>query len=445
MVIRQSFLPVYALSLLLFGGMITPAQAYSGLDKFPELSYETTDSREAIFKRTEIHDEVPLNDASLAMQIRLPIGWMKIEKEEPELNMPLAPSISMNEKKKLPGEESSDPAAEAEAEAEDRAQGDMFTMLAHYITPPRMEGRSELRVRSIKVNSLISLKNWFITYTLQMGFSPEGVTQKSINRLEAQYTIFYKGEPMVVRAVMQQSGSKIILAEYMVHQDNYEKEKDEQVYCMTDFRLLSPNKDPAVALNVYVFIDIAKFSYPENWILYTPGVTTIDRMDASVINIRGVSATEVRKRMDDLLLNGRVDVTVVSKYSNTSLRREVGLVGDTIKKKGLVIGDKIEDVESKKEKLILHKKIMSFHLSKYKIARDTGVAKQFNSFAKTPSGTPKTADYEYWFSTMETEGRYYLIRLVTIGRDEDFKAWAENTAAFNNLLSSISPVNDNVR
>lgn len=435
MVIRKSFLPVCALSLLLFGGLKTPALAYSGLDKIPELSYETTESRESIYNRTEIHDEVPQNDESLAMQIRLPIGWMKIEKEEPELALP---STKAPKEEDFSGDESDDP----EAQAEDRAQGDMFTMLAHYITPPRMEGRSEFRVRSIKVNSLISLKNWFITYTLQMGFSPEGVTQKSVNRLEAQYTIFYKNEPMVVRAVMQQSGNKIILAEYMVHQDNYLKEKDEQVYCMTDFRLLTPNKDSAVALNVYVFIDIAKFSYPENWILYTPGVTTIDRMDASIINIRGVSATEVRKKMDDLLLNGRVDVTVVSKYSNTNLPHEVGLVGDTIRKKGLIIGEKIEDVENKKEKLNLHKKIISFNLSKYKISRDTGEAKQFNSFAKTPSGMTKTADYEYWFATMETEGRFYLVRLVTIGRDEDFKAWAENTAVFNNLLSSIAPVND---
>lgn len=444
MVIRQSFLPVMALSLLAMGGFVAPAGAYSGLDKIPELSYETTDTREGIFKRTEIHDEVPQNDPGMAMQIRLPIGWMKIEKEDPDEGVPLAAAIPEPKVRLLPGETADDSEAQSEAEAISRGQGDMFTMLAHYITPPRMEGRSEFRVRSIKVNSLISLKNWFITYTLQMGFSPEGVTQKSINRLEAQYTIFYKGEPMVVRAVMQQSGNKIILAEYMVHQDNYLKEKDEQVYCMTDFRLLSPSKEPAVALNVYVFIDIAKFSYPENWILYTPSVTTIDRMDASVINIRGVTQSEVRKRMDDLLLNGRVDVTVVSKYSNTNLTREVGLVGDTVRKKGLVIGDKIVEEVDKKEKINLHKKIISFQLSKYKISRDTGVAKQFNSFAKIPSGVTKTADYEYWFATMETEGRFYLVRLVTIGRDEDFKAWAENTAVFNNLLSSISPVNDNV-
>ena len=52
-----------ALSLLAMGGFVAPAGAYSGLDKIPELSYETTDTREGIFKRTEIHDEVPQNVA----------------------------------------------------------------------------------------------------------------------------------------------------------------------------------------------------------------------------------------------------------------------------------------------------------------------------------------------------------------------------------------------
>ncbi len=417
---RQKLL-ILAIFLLAIGSFPQSSYAFFGLNDAPPLSYDMEKSVDELDKGMEIKDEVPFGDQTLAMQIYLPNGWVRAEFEQ-EMPLPKKDQIGVFEKPNV--------------EQED---GDIFRLLVRYSTPPRIQRRSEFRVRSIEINSLISLDNWFVEYLLQMGFSPEGVKIVSPNRLEAQYTLFEYGEPMVTRSVVERSGNKIILAEYLVHQENYQAEKDQQIRSMQKFKMTSPDLSLPVSLNSYSFVDIAKFDYPQNWILYSPGITTIERMDASIINIKGMN-TEDKRVLSTMQLNGRVDVTLVSKYSNTTVENELAIIGQALKDKGLQLSDKMDAVPIPK----LNEKVEKATISVYHIIPPATELLKINKFSGSDAAQQKLADYEYWIATLETPGRYYFVRLLTIGRDEDFKSWAENTEVFRVLLGSVAPVNDQV-
>jgi len=202
---RQKLL-VLACFFIVLGSFPQSSDAFFGLDDSPLLSYDMETPAAELDKGMELKKETPSGEESLAMQIYLPNGWVRAEFEQ-EQTLPKAGKGAF-EKPRI-----------------EQADGDIFRLLVRYSTPPRLQRRSEFRVRSIEINSLISLDNWFVEYLLQMGFSPEGVNKVSTNRLEAQYTLFEYGEPMVTRAVVERSGNKIILAEYLVHQENYQAEK----------------------------------------------------------------------------------------------------------------------------------------------------------------------------------------------------------------------------
>lgn len=398
---------------LLIAGTAQPSFAFKGIDDAPSLSYKLSKPKDEVYKDMELHQEMPQNDTALALRVKLPKGWLKYDDKG---NVDDIAGVT----------------------AEGGQEGtDIFKTLLRYVSPPRLEWRSEFRVRSIEINTLISLQNWFSLYMLQMGFSPEGVSRISNNRMDSQYTLFEKGEPMVVRAVIQKSGNKIILAEYLVHQDNYEAEKDEQVAAMADYGLLSPDTSSPIALNVYTFVDIAKFNYPASWLLYTPDVDTIDRMEASVINVRGEIPVD-RKNLQDHQLNGRIDVAMVSKFISTTVEKEVAEIGANLKEKGLTLGEKIADIKDQK----VHNLVTSVEIKVYNIAPPESELVRYRHFSGENLTNKKLAGYEYWFAILETKGRYYFIRLLTISRDEDFKAWSENTEVLKMLLESVSPVND---
>jgi len=415
------------LSALLLGvcTIASPSEAYLRLDQVPPLIYDMEKTTDELSKEMEVHQEKPFGDETLSMEVTLPIGWHRYEtetlQEEQDDKKGLVDGLS---KKSYQIEKG----------------GDIFRMLVRYSTPPRIQRRSEFRVRSIEISSLISLENWFTELILQMGFSPEGLNKISEDRLEAQYTIFEYGEPMVTRAVITRSGNKIIIAEYMVHQENYNREKDQQIYAMKQFKMLDPREDLPIALNTYPFVDIAKFQYPQNWLLYTPGITTIERMEASIINLRGMSEDQYSNKYSRIQMNGRVDVSVVYKGEGVTVESEMGLIGQALKDNGLVLSDRIDlDKDFK-----VHEKISKSSVNVYHIIPPVSTEMKTNLFSRSKAVNNKLADYEYWIGILETPGRYYFVRLLTIGRDEDFRAWAENTEVFRVLLGSISPVNDDI-
>jgi len=158
-----------------------------------------------------------------------------------------------------------------------------------------------------------------------------------------------------------------------------------------------------------------------------------------VINIKGMN-TDDKKILSNMQLNGRIDVTVVSRFSQTTVQNEMSIIGQALKDKGLLLSDKMDSVPMPQ----LNEKVENASIAIYHIIPPESELLKINKFSRVMGVQQKLADYEYWIGTLETSGRYYFIRLLTIGRDEDFKSWAENTEVFYVLLGSVAPVNDEV-
>lgn len=369
------------------------AQAFTGKDKIPSLKSEVAMSKTDFERATDVIEDVPLGDKSLAYRIRLPKGWTKIDL--------ISPTLAGN------------------------SGSEIFRQVASYSSPPRIEEKSMFRIRSIDLTSLIKVDDWFVSYMLQMGFSAEGMSMRSPTEVVAQYTVFEEGEPYITRAVVTLTGAKIIVAEYLVHQDQYEAERDEQILAMSGFKILNPVKGIGIPMKTFPFVDIAKFDYPSNWIVTSPGISNINRMDASIVNsVQTKFTSENGGEIESVSMAGRIDVTVVAKTADVTLPGEIKILNDGLKRNDYKLGAFIETIKDVKVNPLIGK-------SRIDVYTLEGISK-------------KLAGYEYWVAVLQTGGRFYLVRMITISRGEDFQSWAENTETYRVLIESLGPASNRV-
>lgn len=364
------------------------AYAYLKPDELPRLSLSVKMTMKQFIAASDLRVDTPGNDPSLKYRVRLPKDWIKLPSAE---NVRLSTAI--------------------------------FKDLSTYVSPPRGDTRSRFRVRVLELKHMISAENWFLNYMLLNGSTIDGFMVKSERRVEAEYTILDSGQSYVVRAVAEITGSRIVLAEYLVASAYAAEERDLQIWTMVSFALTNPDHGLIEPVELYSFVDIVKFEYPRNWILYSPPVTTIDRMEASILNLKGISREDLKNvNMTGTKLDGRVDVEVVSKTIGTNEALEIDNLKRKLKEKGLETGDLIETIDD----IELNPGIIRSKIDSYRIK----------------SADQKLVRYELWVALLESRGRYYVISLITIGREESFSTWAQNTATFRHILKTLSPARD---
>jgi len=367
-------------SLLLL--VVSPVHAFTGKSKIAPLNTEVHTSKEDFESKTDLIKVVPLNDKSLAYRVRLPKGWTSIPNDV----------------------------------ADSQPATGILRQISTYTSPPRIEHRSLFRVSVIDLDSLITVDDWFIGYMLEMGFAIEGMKIKSSRLVVAQYTVFEDGEPYAVRAVITMSGSRIVLAEYLVHQEVYAAERDQQVWAMTGFAIDSPDMKPPIPMKTFNFVDIAKFDYPTNWVIQAPEITDITRMESSVLNAKNQKQTDIINGNE---LLGRIDVSLISKGQGLTLTDEINLLKESLKNRNYKLGKYIETVNVDG----INPLISSSRVDVYEVE---GISK-------------KLVGYEYWVGVLQSKSRYYLVRLTTVSRAENFRVWAENAETYKVLLRSLGP------
>lgn len=364
------------------------AQAYTGKDKIPPLKSEVAMSQSDFERATDAIDETPFEDKALAYHVRLPKGWTR--------------------------------GGLITADLGGKSGSEIFRQIASYSSPPRIEEKSMFRIRSIDLSYLIKVDDWFISYMLQMGFSIEGMSLRSPTEVVSQYTVFEEGEPYITRAVVTLTGSKIIIAEYMVHQSQYEAERNEQILAMSGFKVVNQTDEIGIPMKTFPFVDIAKFDYPANWTITSPGISNINRMDTSVVNsVQTKYMSENGGEIESIRMAGRIDVTVVAKSPGITLAGEIKILNDGLKRNDFKLGAFIETIKDVKvNPLIGNARIDVYTLE--------GISK-------------KLAGYEYWVAVLQTGSRFYLVRMITMSRGEDFQSWAQNTETYRVLIESLGP------
>lgn len=363
------------------------AYAFFKLEDIKELDRKVLMSRDEFYSKSDIKTFELEDDNALNFRLRLPKEWI-------ELPSPKTENAKMS--------------------------SELFQPLTTYLSPARGDIRSRIDVRALDLKHFISAQNWFLNFILLNGGTIDGLLVKSDRRIEAEYTTLEKGNSFTVRAVAEITGHRVVLAEYLVPTEYEKVEREQQIWTMTSFALTNADTTPIEPVETYTFVDIVKFEYPQSWILYSPPVTTIDRMEASILNLKGTSREFVD--VNSMKLNGRIDVKVVSKSLGTTEAIEIADLKKNFEKNMLEIGDLIKNIDDIK----FHKLIVKSKIDAYRIK----------------SSDINLAGYELWVAILESQGRFYILTLITEGREENFFSWAQNTETFRYVLRTLSPVND---
>ena len=375
------------MALLLISGR---ADAYTDPSTLPKLDMTVKLNKQQFLRASDMVEEAPAGDEQLSYRVRVPKGWIKL------------PTAKMDEI---------------------QFTAEIFKSVVSYLSPPNLDRRSSFRIRALELKHFVSADNWFLNYILMSGSTVDGFNKRTNRRIEAQYTVLDKGQSYTVRAVAEISGSRIVLAEYLVPSETWEEERDMQIWTMMSFQLTRPELGPIEKVDTYAFVDIVKFMYPSSWLLYAPANISMDRMDASILNIKGVNRDQaVSIDMRDTRLDGRIDIYVISKSLGTSEGMEIEALKARFLKRGLIVGDLISSIEP----IALHEGVRQSKIDAYKIGSENS----------------RLIGYETWIAMLETKGRFYMLSLITPGREEDFYRWARNTETFKYVMSSLVPVND---
>lgn len=356
------------------------AQAFLGKDKIPALNNEVKLTPEEFEDQTDLIDETPLDNKTFSYEVRLPKKWMK----QPIVSLPSGENI--------------------------------LSTVSEYQSPPRLDQPSIFRVSSVEIKSFITADDWLVSYMLEMGFSIQKMTIESENLVWAQYSVFENGEPYIVRATVAVRGKKIILAEYLLHQDVYVDERDMQILSMNGFKFTDDKDIPPIDAKTFNFVDIAQFDYPSNWTIISPHISDITRMEASVLNTLYANGDVKNSNFEFV---GRIDLSLVTKDQGLTLADEINLLKQTIEERGYKLGKFIETVSVDG----LSPLILSSRVDAYEVE---GVTKRI-------------AGYEYWVAVLQSKSRYYILRLTTVSRSDDFRKWAENVQTFKHLMRSLRP------
>lgn len=332
---------------------------------------------ETLATQTELHESVPAGDLNLAYRVRLPVGWV-MSKD--------AGLGSLRVSKVVLGE------------------------VVRYYSPPKLDKRSSFSIEALQLDYEISAKNWFTNFILSNGYTLEGMNVRSNTEVEAIYVYIEKDISYVVRAVAEVVGTRVVLARYFVPYDFWTEEKSMQAACLSSFTLTNPDRRPVEILDRYVFLDLIEFEYPISWAARSPGVSSLERMEATLI-----SSSDMR------VLSGQIDIQVISrKQEGVSVKDEAQKLRDRIAgRSDFRVGDRIELI------------------STFQFQPEIRAA-TVEAYAGTSiDDFQRLIGYEIWSAVLVEDDYYYLMAMLTPARTNDFLVWARNAKTFERVAQSI--------
>lgn len=288
---------------------------------------------------------------------------------------------------------------------------DVLGEIASYVSEARLtEARSELNIQALSLSYDIAASHWFLQHVLSNAYNLEGITEHNDNRVEALYVLVKDDVTYVVRAVAIKSGKRIILAEYLAPQEAWENERVLSTQAMQGFDLLNKDDSYVQALKNFKFLDVAEFSYPERWEIRTPTIRSTDRMEAKILNVNRTMK----------VLNGQIEVYVVSAAIVDSLEEELLRLKEVLTQKQLDLGELIET----------HPDFKFDENMKF------GIVEAYEANNKDL----KLIEYELWIAIMSSDTNYYFIPLLTPRRTEEFTTWSRNIGDFRIVVENMKPI-----
>lgn len=378
------FLSFFILVSFIFATPIQSAHAQKIKELFDKAmpEYKKIPDQE-FMDNTYYEEDIPFGDKFLAYNIRLPKGW----------EAPTSIGLSnYNLSSSLMGD------------------------VALFYSPPRVDApRSKFELKALKLEYEITAEQWLLKHVLSNGYTLEGLEYFNEDKVGALYIYVQEGETYVVRSIAQINGKRMILAQYVVPAMYWMQEASMIAQSLATYELTNPEKVMIENLEEYLFLDIARFEYPESWLFKAPPVRAVDRMEVTLSNVR--KGTEG-------ILDGQIFVQMVSAYVVEDLEMELDTLKAELRKKGLLVGEIIEtreDVEFSDE--------VEF------------------GFVDVYEGTDtenNVLNYEIWVTAMAIQDYYMFAVLVTPHRDNEFFTWSRNFTAFKRVLKTVGMQKNNL-
>jgi hypothetical protein len=337
---------------------------------------------DVFLEQTELLEETPFGDESLAFSVQLPKGW--------------ASSI------KLP------------IEMSNKEEGaSLLGLVSRYVSPAKDYLRDVFSVEAVELKHNVPIKYWFTNYVLIHGYSLEAVTIHSNNKIEAIYVEVEGDNTSVVRILALSNGARMVLVRYRIPFDKYEEKKQIQAQVLRSFSLKTRQNDGAEEIRTHGFLSESYFDYLETWKLIPSKVASVDRMRASLV-----------QGTDRNNLDGQMGIFLTSTYEKTSLKNEVRLFKEKLDIPKYKLGRFIEVAD------IDYHKDMTF-----------GVTEVYEMIPTVST----QVEYELWVSVMQNNDYYYIVSLLTPAREDNQYKWSRNVSAFKTVVQSMRRYDDSDR
>lgn len=410
-----------AFNVLLFFALLTLTAAGGGgaraqrldldltaIKPVPSFTDEMTD--EIFLQKTEPYEETPANDPFLAYRVRLPIGWQRaddtFEQAKPDDVEDSPEFVTESELMNLKRDDKA--AAGPAASARNAVSHQVLIKVATFFGSANLDSTSRFEIRAIKLEHEITARNWFLQFIINNGYVLQGMTEYSDRRVEALYALVEGDYSYYVRSIVELNGPRVTLISYYLPDTYWQQDRALQEKVIKSFRFTNPDKSKVELSRTYAFFDMLEFDYPSSWRLQTPELYSIEGMDAKLLY-----------SLDQRTLAGEINVHIVSTELDTTLAQEVQTLKDKIGEMGLRIGALVETPD--KYKFRNH-----IYFNRVEVYR-----------ANNKKGT--LVDYEYWLAIMAESRYYYIVSMLTPGRNAEFRTWARNTEAFEAVIESFRP------
>ncbi len=327
-------------------------------------------------EKTALYDTVPFEDKELSYSIRLPKIWKESE------------NLSLNTYK-----------------VSDKILGE----IVRYYSEPRLGDRSRFAIQVLQLDYEISALHWFMNHVITNAITLEGIKEYNKSKVEALYVTIEEDVSYAVRVVAQMTGDRMVLAKYYTPISYWDEERVMQNQVMSSFNLKYPKAVHIEDLKSIQFLDVAEMKYPKSWFLKKPNMRSVDDM-----SVRLVSLNEIN------VLNGKIDIAMISTYSQRNLEDQFDWHKKEIEKTGLEIKYLMEKAE---DQFTFHPE-MDF---------------SFVDVYKAQNKIPYIINYELWIAVMAGQGYFYYVTLLTPSRDEEFFVWSRNLESMKIVVENLGP------
>lgn len=328
--------------------------------------------------RTQPIKETPMDDRFLSYEIRLPVGWTKAEDSE------------------------------RDSESRSNVSSRLLGAVTRYYGPTRIDAIDIFQMEAMTLDYELSVRNWFLNHIFTRGYTLQGLEELPDKSVEAQYVTLIRDTAYVFRVRAVANGPRIVLISYAVPEQHWQRERALQERVVKSFRFVSPEKVASGHVRTYPFLDLLRFDYPASWRLIAPNIYSEEAMDARVVS-----------SPDKKTVSGEIDVRIISTELDTSLADEVKYLKEDIGERGLKIGKMIEIGTNYK----FHDHILYNRVEIYEAIDDSR----------------KILDHELWLAVLVEDRYFYIVTMLTPGRNSDFYTWAKNNEAFEVVIQSLRP------